>query len=54
MNKKLDDKDLVKVTGGFDQHDEQVLDIRKDLYENIILAVNPEEHNVMVGGTPEK
>lgn len=42
MDKNLKDKELTNVTGGTD------IDTRKDLYENIILGVSPEEHNVML------
>lgn len=39
---ELTDDELRDVVGGTD------LDIRKDLYENIILSANPQEHNVML------
>ena len=42
MNDKLNDKDLINVNGGADDN------IRKDEYENIILGVSAEEHNVML------
>ena len=45
LNRKLtelSEDELKDVFGGVE------LDIRKDLYENIILTVNPNEHNIML------
>ena len=50
LNKKLVElsaEELKEVIGGTD------IDIRKDLYENIILSTQPQEHNIMLADTPE-
>ncbi len=39
---ELTEDELSTVLGGTD------IDTRKDLYENIILGVSPEEHNIML------